>query len=360
MAESLVTDLSLDALLLADTARLVDIASVSGSEHEIAQYVMARLASAAHLDVVRHGNCVVAASRGRRERRLLLAGHLDTVPPVDPPQPAGHDGTAVTGRGAVDMKAGVAVMLALAEQVAVTAGCETTFVFYDREELGSHQSGMHALVRDRPELLRANAAILLEPTGGWVEPGCQGSLRVAATYRGRAAHTARPWQGVNAITKALPDLDRVAGTTMDEVVIDGLVYPQALQLVGVRAGGDSNVVPDLLTAHVNLRYAPSRSRDEALRSLSELLPAADRVEVTLDSPAGLASFADPALRRLRELVGDRVRPKLGWTDVGRMAQLGIPAVNYGPGDPEQAHGPSERVTGAELRAVYDTLAEVLA
>ena len=345
--------------MLTDTARLVDINSVSGNEQEIAEYVAARLAAATRLDLIRHGNCVVAVSRGRRDRRLLLAGHLDTVSPANPPQLPQYDDLAVAGLGAVDMKAGVAVMLALAEQVPATANCETTFVFYDREELGSNQSGMHVLVQERPELLQADAAILLEPTGGWVEPGCQGGIRVAATYRGRAAHSARPWRGINAIAKALPDLRRVAEAVLPEVELDGLRYPQALQLVGVQAGGDSNVVPDLLTAHLNLRYAPSRSRDEALRSICELLPAADQVEVTLDSPAGLASFADPALRRLRELVDGRVRPKLGWTDVGRMGQLGIPAVNYGPGDPEQAHGRFEQVTRDELCDVYNTLAAML-
>src|SRR3954462_1231280 len=173
MAQSLAVDPFLDAALLADTAQLVAIASVSGNEHEIADYVTARLRSAAHLELVRHGNCVAAISTGQRGRRLLLAGHLDTVPPTTPPQPLRHDVAAVSGRGAVDMKSGVAVMLALAERVSATASCETTFIFYDREELGSHQSGMHNLRQERPELLRANEAILLEPTGGWLEPGCQ-------------------------------------------------------------------------------------------------------------------------------------------------------------------------------------------
>jgi succinyl-diaminopimelate desuccinylase len=317
------------------------------------------LAGLEFLTVERHGNNLVARTRGERDRRLLLAGHLDTVPHTDPPQPLEHTATEVAGRGAVDMKSGVAVLLALAEQAAESASCECTFVFYEREELGSHQSGMQELARSWPRLLAADAAILLEPTGGWVEPGCQGSLRVQATYHGTAAHTARPWRGVNAIARALPDLTRVASTTLPEIVIDGLVYPQALQLVGVRSGGDSNVVPDRLTAHLNLRYAPGGTSADALAILRQLLADADTLEVTLDSPAGLASFADPALARLRDLVGDRVRPKLGWTDVGRMGQLGIPAVNYGPGDSELAHGPVERVSLAELVEVYQTLVEML-
>ncbi|MGK5733722.1 succinyl-diaminopimelate desuccinylase, partial [Streptomyces sp. URMC 124] len=340
--------------------RLVGIPSESGCEAAIADFVEERLRKPDHLEVIRLGNCVVARSDHGRAGRVLLAGHLDTVPATVPPQPAALDGDEVTGRGAVDMKGGLAVMLALAEHAVAAARYDCTLVFYDREESGSHLSGMHRLARDHAELLRADAAVLLEPTGGWVEPGCQGSLRVRASFAGRAAHTARPWQGLNAVERALPALARCAGHRPEAVTLDGLRYPQALQVVGVEAGGDSNVVPDRCVVHVNTRYAPNRSREEVLAELGALLgPEAGELVVTLDSPAAHPSLEHPVLHRLSTLADGKVRPKLGWTDVGRLAQLGIPAANYGPGDPELAHGPAERVSRRELSEAYDLLKQVL-
>ncbi|MFI1975844.1 succinyl-diaminopimelate desuccinylase [Streptomyces wedmorensis] len=340
--------------------RLIRIPSESGSEAAIADFVEERLRRLEFMEVSRLGDAVVARSDFGRGRRVLLAGHLDTVPDTVPAQPAELVDGAVTGRGAVDMKGGVAVLLRLAEHAVRTAGHDCTLVFYDQEEVGSHRSGMNRLSRLHPELLRADAAILLEPTGGWLEPGCQGSLRVSATFRGRAAHTARPWQGVNAVEVALPALERCTAHKPEVVTLDGLRYPQALQVVGVAAGGDSNVVPDRCVVHLNARYAPNRTKAEVLAELRELLgPDATDLDVTLDSPAAPPALDHPVLTRLSELVEGRVRPKLGWTDVGRLAALGIPAANFGPGDPELAHGPRERVGLAELAEAYEALEKVI-
>lgn len=372
----------LEERLLDLTEQLVRIPSPSGSEGEVADLVEERLRAVPSLTVERVRHTVVARRPGPAPR-LLVAAHLDTVPATDPPQPVERAGGRVSGRGAVDMKGGVAVMLALAEDLAEDladdragdragdgAGTSpaggpqggapaTTFLFYDREEVGSHRSGMALLAAERPDLLEAGAGVLLEPTDGWVEAGCQGNLRVRATYRGRAAHTARPWTGVNAVHRAAGPAARVAAHDPGTVVVDGLPYRQSLEVVGVSGGGDRNVVPDRCEVVVNLRWAPGRDRDAVLAEVVDLLGRPDDVEVTLDSPAAAPALSHPALAALAGRPGLRVRPKLGWTDVGRLAQLGVPATNFGPGDPELAHGPAETVSGEGLAFVYRALAGAL-
>jgi succinyl-diaminopimelate desuccinylase len=345
--------------LLTDLLELLRVPSVSGDEEAMADVVEARLRACRWLEVVRLRHCVVARTAASASGRLLLAGHVDTVRPTDPPQAVARAGDAVTGRGAVDMKGGVAVLLRLAETVAADPATGLTFVLYDREETGSHGSGMRLLADERPDLLAADAAVLLEPTGGWAELGCQGNLGLRATFDGRAAHTARPWQGVNAVRLAAPAIARCAGYEVRPEVVDGHTYPQALEIVRVEAGTGVNVVPQRCVVDVNVRYAPNRSRDAVAAEVGALLDGADGVEITLDSPAAMPSVDAPLLRGLLGHPSVASRPKLGWTDVGRLAQLGVPAVNIGPGDPELAHGPAEVVSGAELAFVYDRLAELV-
>ncbi|MFI9809147.1 succinyl-diaminopimelate desuccinylase [Streptomyces sp. NPDC052301] len=343
------------------THRLVAMASVSGSEQRICDAVEKLLRQASHLSVTRTGNCLVARTSMLRPQRLLLAGHLDTVPPTEPPQPPVREGRFVEGRGAVDMKAGVAVMVWLALTVAADAVLDSTFVFYDREEMGSHTSGMNRLAQQARDMLAADAAVLLEPTGGWLEPGCQGNMRVRIGYRGRSAHTARPWTGANAIDRMAPALARCSAHRSEQVVLDGLEYPQAFEVVGVQGGGDSNVLPDRCAFHVNVRYAHSRSHNAVLDEIRRLVgPEADDIEVTLDSPAAPPSLGHPLLGALVRGVEGRIRPKLGWTDVGRLAHMGIPAANFGPGDPALAHTAYERVDMDEAARVCRVLARVLA
>lgn len=345
--------------LLDTTEQLVAVASPSGQEGAVTDLVQHRLSRIPDLALTRIGHTLVARTRRPGAARLLLAGHVDTVPTADPPQPVRREADAVHGRGAVDMKGGVACLVVLAERLAAVAPLGLTLVMYEREELGSHRSGMHLLARRHPDVLRADAGVLLEPTGGWVEAGCQGNLRVRATFLGRPAHSARPWRGVNAVHRAAEALRRCVAHVPAVETVAGLDYRQSLQVVGIQGGGDSNVVPQRCEVVVNSRYAPNRSAESARREVADLLVGADELAVTLDSPTAPPAAAHPLLTPLVAATCNRVRPKLGWTDVGRLAQLGVPAVNFGPGDPELAHGPAEVVTVEELLFAYRRLAELL-
>jgi succinyl-diaminopimelate desuccinylase len=343
--------------LLDVTAELVSIPSVSGEEDKVLEWIGERLTAHDHLAVERVGGALVARTSGRPgDPGLLLVGHVDTVPPATPPQPVERHASAVSGRGAVDMKGGVAVLLELAASVFWQATTACTLVLYDREELGSDRSGLHELAGRRPDTLRAAAAVVAEPTGGWVELGCQGSLRVRATFEGRAAHTARPWMGVNALRVAAPALRRCLDHRPAPVVVGGVEFAQAFEVVRVAAGGPGNVLPDRCELEVNVRYAPDRARDDVLTETGALLEGAADVAVTLDSPAAPPALGVPLLA---PLLSGPSRGKLGWTEVGRLARLGVPAVNFGPGDPELAHGPSETVHASELVHAYERLTGVL-
>jgi succinyl-diaminopimelate desuccinylase len=320
------------------TAELVAVGSVSRAETRLCDLVAARLASRAPgLAITRVGNNIVARTERGLPTRLMLAGHLDTVPGTPPARPrAGDD--VIAGLGAVDMKGGVAVMLMLA-QAAHHADRDLTFVWYDKEEIGSHNSGMRVLFDEYPDLMRADAGVLLEPTDGVLEAGCQGNLVVEFTFTGARAHTARPWQGSNAIHRATPALARFAAYDPAPAEIDGLVYRQSVSVVSVEGGVQGNVVPDRCTVRVNYRHAAHLSTQEAAAQLRALAPEADESRVVLASPP-----APPALAAFDAPHDLPVRPKLGWTDVGRLAAHGIPAINFGPGDSELAHTPHEVVT----------------
>ena len=347
--------------LLALTAELVDIPSVSRDERALADHLEARLRALPHLEVTRHLDNVVARTDLGRPSRLLLAGHTDTVP-VNGNAGARIEGDVLHGLGSSDMKAGVAVALALAEAVPEPA-VDVTWVFYAGEEIEAAANGLGHLFRDRPDLLAADAAVVGEPTDGLVEGGCQGSLRVAVTVHGARAHTARPWKGVNAIHRLAPVLAAVAAYEPRCPVLDGCEFREALQAVSVEGGVAGNVVPDRAVVTVNSRFAPDRTPAEAEAAVRELLAPAladgDEVEL-LDVAAGAPPALDhPLLAAVVERSGAPVRAKLGWTDVARFAEHGIPACNFGPGDPTLAHHRDERVERAPIEAVYRTLATLL-
>ncbi|MFG2525285.1 succinyl-diaminopimelate desuccinylase [Streptomyces sp. NPDC048527] len=346
--------------LLEATAALVGVASVSGDEAALADLVERRLRERApRLDLVRVGNNVVARrpARGGGVPRVLLAGHLDTVPQMPRPQaPPAPD--TVAGLGAVDMKGGLAVMLDLAGRAA-DAPMDLGFVFYDKEEIGSRRSGMNLLFAEHRDLVDADLAILLEPTDGLVEAGCQGNLVVELGFHGTPAHTARPWRGVNAVHRAAAAIARIAAHDPRPVVIDGLAYRESLSVVGVQGGIQGNVVPDRCTVRVNYRHAATRDSAAAAGLVASLAPEADETTVVLSSPPAPPDLRHPLVARLVAATGQAPRPKLGWTDVGRFAAHGIPAVNFGPGDSELAHGPHEVVSRDELDACRDVLAGLL-
>ncbi|MER5749625.1 succinyl-diaminopimelate desuccinylase [Streptomyces sp. NPDC002088] len=341
-------DLTADVVDL--TRALVDIPSESGDEGRLADAVEGALRALPHLTVERVGNSVVARTNLGRPQRALIAGHLDTVPAAGNLPSRLADGR-VHGLGACDMKGGVAVALRLAAHLEHPTR-DLTYVFYECEEIEGDRNGLNTIARERPDLLDADLAVLMEPSDAGVEAGCQGILTADIVVRGERAHTARAWKGVNAAHKAARVLQRLDDHTPERVVIDGLEYREGLSAVAVRAGVAGNVVPDECVITVNSRFAPSRSAEEAEAYVRELF-AGYEVRVTEVVPGAL-----PRLDRVAGLVsalGAEPRPKLGWTDVARFAALGMPALNYGPGDPSLAHTAGEYVPVAHLRECEDRL-----
>nr|WP_210737092.1 succinyl-diaminopimelate desuccinylase [Cellulomonas hominis] len=352
--------MDLTADLTSLTAAICDIASVSGAEAALADAVEAALRAYPHLEVLRDGDAVVARTHLGRASRVVVAGHLDTVPVADnlPSRLEGDGADAVLwGRGTVDMKGGVAVQLALAAALAEPTR-DVTWVFYDHEEVDAALNGLGRIARAHPEWLAADFAVLCEPTDAGLEGGCNGTLRAEVRVPGVAAHSARAWTGVNAIHGAAPVLARLAAYEPASVEVDGLVYREGLNAVLISGGVATNVVPDRCVVTVNYRFAPSRSVAEAEAHVRDLL---DGFEVVVtDAAAGARpGLDDPAAAEFAAAVlgvtGGAPAPKYGWTDVARFSALGVPAVNFGPGDPLLAHKDDERLPVAQLALCHDAL-----
>jgi len=334
------------------TAQLVDFESVSGNEAPLASAIESALRGRPHLTVTRDGNAVVARTGLGRAQRVVLAGHIDTVP-VAGNLPSRVDGGLLYGCGSCDMKSGVAVQLVLAAGVSAPS-VDVTYVFYDCEEVESERNGLLRLSRTRPADLSADFAILLEPTGGVVEGGCQGTLRAEVTARGERAHSARSWMGRNAIHDAAGVLAVLRRYEARQPEVDGLTYREGLNAVGISGGVAGNVIPDECVVTVNYRFAPDRSAGQAAEHVREVFAAWD-VTIT-DAVAGARpGLGSPAAASFAAAVGGTPRAKLGWTDVARFAALGIPAVNYGPGDPSLAHSRGEHVPLDEITACEQRL-----
>ena len=327
------------------TAQIVDVESVSGNEQPLADAIAASLAELAHLSLHRDGNALVARTDFGRAERVVLAGHIDTVP-VHDNLPSHLDGGLLYGCGSCDMKSGVAVQLRLAAQLA-TAVRDVTYVFYDCEEVEAERNGLLRLSRHSPDVLAGDFAVLLEPSGAVVEGGCQGTLRADVIARGERAHSARSWLGSNAIHSAGGILDVLRGYEARQPVVDGLSYHEGLNAVGIRGGVAGNVIPDECVVSVNFRFAPDRSPEQAEAHVRSVF---DEFEIRVTDVAGGArpGLGEPAAASFVAAVGGAPRAKLGWTDVARFAMLGIPAVNYGPGDPELAHTRDEHVPVAQI------------
>jgi succinyl-diaminopimelate desuccinylase len=348
------------------TTALVAVPSESHHEAELADLVEARLrerAPSLAIDRVAH-NIVVRTQLGR-DRRVVLGGHLDTVPANDGNEVPRVEGDTLFGLGSADMKSGLAVLLRLAEALhsdtllgdAARAPHDVTLVFYEAEEVRDEFNGLGIVMREEPELLAADFAVLLEPTDGWVEAGCQGVLVAKAGFDGERAHAARPWMGSNAIHSASEVLGRLAEHETDVVDVDGLAFRESFQVVGIEGGivGKHNVVPDRCTITVNRRFAPKYTPEEAEAQVRELLAGADDIEILQAQIAAPPNLTDPLVDEFVSGLSLPVRPKLGWTDVARFAALGIPALNFGPGDPEIAHTQGEFVTRASVEQCYDVL-----
>ena len=349
--------------LLAVTLDLMAVPSLSRQEAALADVVEKTLGASSWLQVERIGDNVVARTEIGRRQRLVLAGHLDTVPPGGNEVPR-LDGDTLWGVGASDMKGGLAIMLDLAATVNEPA-VDVTWCFYAREEIGREDSGLLELWTQRPDLLAGDAAVLGEPTSALVEAGCQGTMRLRIVLRGVRAHTARPFTGRNAIHRLAPLLQRVVEWPGREVVLDGCTYAEQLQVVSVEGGVAGNVVPDEVEIVLNHRYAPDRRAADAEGFLHQLFDPVLEVQNgdewdVLDAGDGAPPSLDhPLLRSLVEQTGASPKAKVGWTDVASFWAHGVPAANFGPGDPLLAHHPEERVTRAQLERAREVLVALI-
>ena len=372
------TDLT-DALSL--TRQMIDIPSVSGQEGPLADAVEAAARSAGFgtvpaLEILRDGDAVCARTRLGLPQRVVLAGHLDTVPIADnvPGRTEIRDGVDVVwGRGSVDMLGGCAAALALACEVGplIAAGAhaaltaDVTWIFYDHEEVASHLNGLGRIERNHPQWLAGDLALLGEPTAAHVEGGCNGTLRVIARFPGRAAHSARAWMGVNAIHAMAPVIERIADYGNPVELVDGLEFRESLSVVRVEGGIANNVIPEAASMTVNYRFAPSKRADDALawvRSLFEGAGATIEVDDLCEGarPGADSPFAERFLTVARRIAAEqgtelRLSAKVGWTDVARFTQVGVPAMNFGPGDPLLAHTRDEHAPVSDIVRVHDTL-----
>lgn len=351
--------------IVALTRAIVDIESVSGNERALADAVQAALEEhAPHLEVIRDGDTVIARTHNGRDQRVVIAGHLDTVPVAAnlPSTMRERDGrTEIVGRGTCDMKGGVAVMLALAVE-AIDAPVDLTWIFYDHEEVAAADNSLTRIAVEHPEWLAGDFAILGEPTSAAVEGGCKGTMKLEVTARGVAAHSARDWVGDNAIHRLAPVLERLASYRARTAVIDGLEYRECMNIVSIDGGIAGNVIPDRACATINYRFAPDTTPEQALEHVRELLADLDlEIQVTDSAAGALPGLDSPAARAFLAALGDDVpiSAKQGWTDVARFSALGIPAVNFGPGDPLLAHTDDEHVPVDDLRAALAGLRRYL-
>ncbi|WP_375491813.1 succinyl-diaminopimelate desuccinylase [uncultured Jatrophihabitans sp.] len=351
-------DLSADVAEL--TAALVDIASVSGDETHLADEAEQALRALAGIAVEREGNVLIARTDRGLPQRVVLAGHLDTVP-IANNVPSRREGDVLHGCGTCDMKAGLAVMLRVAYLVgtgAIEPRVDLTWIAYDCEEVEAERNGLTRLARTRPDVLRGDLAILLEPTDGTVEGGCQGTLRVRVHIPGVRAHSARSWLGANAIHAAGPLLDRLAAYEARVVDVDGLTYHEGLNAVGITGGVAGNVIPDECVVTVNFRFAPDRSEQAALDHVRDVLAGYD-LELTDSAPGARPGLDSPLAAAFVAAVGGPARAKYGYTDVARFGTVGVPALNFAPGDPNLAHKPEEHVSMSQIRAAEDALIRFL-
>jgi succinyl-diaminopimelate desuccinylase len=341
------------------TAALVDIPSESRHEQRIADEIEAALREqTSGFEIIRNADAVLARTNFGRPSRVLLAGHTDTVPVADN-LPSRLDGRVLHGCGTSDMKSGDAVFLHLAATVAEPKH-DITLVMYDCEEIEASANGLGRIERELPDWLEADVAILGEPSGGYIEAGCQGTLRVVVSASGTRAHSARSWLGDNAIHKLDDVLARLSAYRARSVEIDGCTYREGLSAVGIRGGVAGNVIPDSASVTVNFRFAPDRSVEQASQHVREVFDGLDVAIERTDAAAGaLPGLTKPPAAALVEAAGGQVRAKYGWTDVSRFAALGIPAVNYGPGDPNLAHRADECVDVDAITAATEMLRQYL-
>lgn len=345
------TSLDLTADVVQVAAALIDIPSESHHETPIADAIEAALANRPHLTVRRLGNTIVAETSASRPS-VIIAGHLDTVPAAGNLPHRLVDG-CLYGLGACDMKSGLAIALKLAHDLSVTRH-GVRFIFYDCEEVAAVHNGLARLAQHDPDVLRADLAIVMEPSNGVIEGGCQGTIRVQVRVEGERAHSARSWQGTNAIHGASEILSRLEAYEPREPMVDGLRYREGLNAVGISGGVAGNVIPDECVVTVNYRFAPDRSVPEAIDHVKEVFAGFD-VTVADEASGARPGLLDPMVASFVEAMGGQVEPKFGWTDVARLAAAGTPALNFGPGNPTIAHTVEEHVSIEDITRVHQRL-----
>jgi succinyl-diaminopimelate desuccinylase len=344
--------------LAARTETLVRIPSESRDEEAILDEIRRHLPAA--YQVVDDQDSVLLALPQRRPGAplVLLAGHVDTVP-VGGAAPGRREAETIHGRGAADMKSGLAVMEEVAQALAseeLASDLDVGLLFFGREERPFAESALVPMFDRRPEIADSAFAIVLEPTANRLELGCLGNLNATVVFEGEAAHTARPWLGRNAIHAAIAALGPVTDLPALDVEVNGMTYREVASVTTIHGGITANVVPDRATAHVNFRYAPTQTPAEADRRFRELLGhASATVEIVGNAPPGPVPHGNPLVERLRRAGDLAVGPKQAWTPVAEFGSAGIDAVNFGPGDPQYAHRDDERVDVASLVRSYEVL-----
>ena len=334
------------------TLDLVNISSVSKDEKSIADSIAEALKKYSHLKITRVNNSIVAQTNFGNKQRVVIAGHIDTVP-ANNNFPGKINDSEVIGLGSVDMKSGIAVALKLASEI-TSSNYDVTYLFYESEEIETKFNGLELITKQQKDLLDCDFAILMEPTNGILEVGCQGSLRFEVSTSGKRSHSARWWNGENAIHKTNKILEILNNYKSREPEIDGHKFREGLQAVKVNGGIAGNVVPDSVTVSINHRFAPDTSIDQATQNMKTLFKDFNfqLIDAANAAPTGLSN---PLIKEFVSNIGKNIAPKFGWTDVARFANAGIPAINFGPGDPNLAHHPEEKVLISQIIDVHESL-----
>ncbi|MDO4908257.1 MAG: succinyl-diaminopimelate desuccinylase [Corynebacterium sp.] len=345
------------------TQDLVDIPSPSHHEQAIADAIEAALRQQVPgVEIHRYENNVIARTNYGHPSRVILAGHIDTVPIADNVPSTRADGL-IYGCGSVDMKSGDAVFLHLFASLANDPSLkrDLTLICYEGEEVASQYNGLNHMTKDHPEWLEGDLAILGEPSGAVIEAGCQGTIRLKVEGHGVRAHSARSWLGHNAMHDLAPVMTNIANYEAQKVVIDGCEYHEGLNIVRVECGVANNTIPDEAWFFVNYRFAPNKTVDEALAHMLEVMDLPEGVTYEIDDacPGALPGLHEPAAQELVQATGGEFRAKFGWTDVARFAELGLPAVNFGPGDPSFCHKKDEQCAEWMITRVADILRSYL-
>ena len=344
---------------LADTlTQLIDIPSPTGDEKAICDYVSGRLAArASHLTQHRVNNSLVVSTTSDAPL-VVLAGHLDTVP--DQGQPGAYvDGRRMYGLGASDMKGGVAVMIHLMEQAEAGWPYRIAGVFYEAEEGKFANNGLEPVLNQCPWLSDASFGVLLEPSDGEIQAGCNGVVNARVTFVGRSAHSARPWWGENAISKAGAWLSKMHGRPPMEVDIEGLVFKEVMSVTLAQGGLAANIIPPSFQMNLNYRFAPHRTIAQAKEQVRKVCGDADQVDIVDAAPCGQVITDHPLVQQLASAAGVGIGSKQGWTDVARLTARGIPSINFGPGETSEAHTAGESMPLEHLELVYEGLSKVL-